>query len=114
MMMKVGVRQAGKVGIIDVSGKFILGEAEKSVREAVASLLDADFKRILVNLSKVELIDSSGIGELMAARFRAAKQDAMCHLVRPKKDLAFQPMMIAAMERVFQIFDSESDALGSF
>jgi anti-sigma B factor antagonist len=113
-MKRVSVREAEKVRIVDVSGKFIIGGPELELREAVKRILEDGHTRIVVNLKDVTMIDSAGIGELIACKFRVQKQEGAIHLVKPSKDIAFKPMIIADLTWAFNIFDDELTAVGSF
>ena len=65
--MKVGSRQVDGVTIVDCSGRITLGEGSVILRDTVRDLLTKGNKKIVLNLSEVNYIDSSGIGELVSA-----------------------------------------------
>ncbi len=67
MSVKVSTRQVGDVTVADVAGKLTLGEASGIFREALRNLIAQGHKKILLNLNAVSYMDSSGIGELVAA-----------------------------------------------
>jgi anti-anti-sigma factor len=65
---------------------------------------------IVVNLSKVNFIDSSGLTSLVAGMRDADKEKGSFRLcqVHPEAKLVFEVTM---MDSVFEIFDSEEQAL---
>lgn len=65
---------------------------------------------IVVNLSKVNFIDSSGLTSLVAGMRDADKEKGSFRLcqVHPEAKLVFEVTM---MDSVFEIFDSEDQAL---
>src|SRR5580658_1814429 len=67
MSVKVSTRQVGDVTVAEVAGRLTLGEASGTFREALRNLISQGQKKILLNLGGVSYMDSSGIGELVAA-----------------------------------------------
>jgi len=64
--LNISTRQSGGVTIVDLSGKIALGESNRALHESIKGLIEAGNKNILLNLAKVTVIDSSGLGELVA------------------------------------------------
>ena len=65
--LNISNRQSGNVTILDLSGKIALGESNRALHEAIRGLTADGNKNILLNLANVTLIDSSGLGELVAS-----------------------------------------------
>jgi len=63
--VKVGIRRAGRVTILDLDGSLRVGESEDTIREPLQRLIEGGFNRIAVNLTNLTDLDSSGIGVLM-------------------------------------------------
>jgi anti-sigma B factor antagonist len=106
-------RQAGDVTILDMSGKVTLGEGSVALRTAVRRLLGDGKKKILLNLGSVGYIDSSGIGELVSSFTAVNKENGtlkLLNLTQKIQDL----LAITKLLTVFDVYDSESDALSSF
>ena len=65
------------VSIVSYNGRIVLGPESAALRERVKSLLVEDRKKIVLNMSNVTYIDSSGLGMLVdctsAQRARARK-----------------------------------------
>lgn len=74
--MHVTVRKAGDVVIVVLNGPLHCGLGDEILRGVVNELLAEGWKKILLNLSKVTSIDSSGIGELVQSLRVAKKFDA--------------------------------------
>jgi anti-sigma B factor antagonist len=106
-------RQAGDVTILDMSGKVTIGEGSVALRSAIRRLLEEGKKKILLNLSGVGYIDSSGIGELVSS-FTAINKEGgqlkLLNLTQKLQDL----LAITKLLTVFDVYDSEADALNSF
>jgi anti-sigma B factor antagonist len=106
-------RQAGDVTVLDLSGKVTIGEGSVQLREAVRRLLDEGKKKILLNLGDVSYVDSSGIGELVSSYTTAGNAGGQLKLLNLTKKIQ-DLLMITKLLTVFETFDSEEKALGSF
>jgi len=106
-------RQAGDVTILDMSGKVTIGEGSVALRTTIRRLLGDEKKKILLNLGGVGYIDSSGIGELVSSFTAVNKENGtlkLLNLTQKIQDL----LAITKLLTVFDVFDSESEALSSF
>jgi anti-sigma B factor antagonist len=106
-------REVEDVAIVDFSGKITLGEGSAIVRKLVRDLVAAGKRKILFDLSDVDYIDSSGIGEMVAAytAVRSANGELkLIHLTRRVHDI----MQITRLFTVFDVQNDEASALRSF
>jgi len=106
-------RDAGKVTVVDLSGRLTLGDASALLRKTIRGLLEDQRKLILLNLADVDYIDSSGIGELVSG-FTAVKNQSgelkLLHLTKRVRDL----LQITKLYTVFDVYTDEGTALRSF
>lgn len=113
MSIQVTNRQVGDVTVVDVAGRITLGEGASTLRENIRSLAAKGNKKILLNLSDVSYIDSSGIGELVSAFTTVTNQGGVLKLLgltKRVKDL----LQITKLYTVFEVFENESIAVRSF
>src|SRR5437899_9790089 len=61
--VSVSIRQAGPISLVDVSGRLTFFEVG-ALRDSISRLLKPGRKNIVLNLSGLQYLDSSGIGEL--------------------------------------------------
>jgi anti-sigma B factor antagonist len=109
----VKTRQIDGVAVVDVSGRITLGEGSSSVRDSLRELIGKGEKKILLNLSEVSYIDSSGIGELVSAYTTISNQAGTLKLVgltKRVKDL----LQITKLYTVFDVHEDEAHAIRSF
>jgi len=111
--MKVNIRQAGDVSVVDLSGKITIGEGDVVLREKVQELLDFDHKKILLNLEKGSYMDSAGIGELVACYKRAKEKEGTVKLLNPSGKV-YDLLQLTKLEDVFDTFKNEKEAVESF
>ncbi|HZH92236.1 MAG TPA: STAS domain-containing protein [Pyrinomonadaceae bacterium] len=111
--LNINERQAGDVTVLDMSGKITIGEGSVALRTAIRRLIEEGKKKILLNLSQVSYVDSSGIGEFVAsftAIGREGGQLKLLNLTQKIQDL----LAITKLLTVFDTYDDESSALNSF
>jgi anti-sigma B factor antagonist len=111
--INISERQAGDVTVLDLSGKVTIGEGSVALRNAIRRLLGEGKNKILLNLGGVGYIDSSGIGEIVSS-FTAVNKEGgtlkLLNLTQKIQDL----LAITKLLTVFDVFDSEAEALSSF
>lgn len=111
--MKVTSRQIEGVTVLDLSGRIDLGEGGVVLREAIQDVLAKGEKKILLNMSDVTYIDSSGLGELVTAFTSVRNRGGelkLLNLTRRVHDL----LQITKLYTVFDIKDDESAAISAF
>jgi anti-sigma B factor antagonist len=88
----------------------VLGEETSTLREKVKSLLGEGKKNIVLNLNNVTLIDSSGLGALVAAYSSAKSGGASLRL--SNLGTRFNELLqITKLYTVFEVSETEADAL---
>ena len=76
----VKIRRAGTVSLLDVSGRLTSFEVG-ALRESVSRLLKDGRKDIVLNLSGLQYLDSSGIGELARIYASVVKQSGQMKVI---------------------------------
>jgi len=111
--LTINQRQSGDVTILDLSGRITIGEGSVQLREAVKELLGSGNKKILLNLGNVSYVDSSGIGELVSSYTTTSNQGGQLKLLNLGKKIK-DLLMITKLLTVFQTFEDEQQAVGSY
>jgi anti-sigma B factor antagonist len=113
MDLQKTTRQVGDVTVVDLHGRIVLGEESAAVRDMVANLLSEGHVKILLNMSGLEYMDSSGLGMLVssvASVRKAGGEMKLVNLSNKVDDL----MEVTRLYTVFDIEDDEQKALASF
>ena len=113
MSVKLTIRQVGDVTVMDAVGRITLGEGASTFRDSIRDLAAKGDKKILVNLSEVSYIDSSGIGEMVSSYTTVTNHGGQLKLLglnKRVKDL----LQITKLYTVFEVFDDEATAVRSF
>ena len=111
--LNINDRQVGNVTVLDIDGNLRIGEGSAVLHKAIRRLLEEGQNQILLNLARVAYIDSSGLGELVAAHVALGKSGGrikLLHLTRRVREL----MTITKLLTVFDAYETESAALDSF
>ena len=111
--MKFNTRQNGDVTILDLSGRITIGSGEEALRNAMQEILNGGAKKVVINMAGVTMIDSSGIGELVSAYTTATDRGAKLKLANLPAKVS-DILTITQLITVFDVFDSEAEAVQSF
>jgi anti-sigma B factor antagonist len=111
--LKTSTRQVESVTIVDLSGRITLGEASVVVRDVINDLMGKGKKKILLNLGKVDYIDSSGIGVLVSGFSTVRSQGGELKLVNLSKRIR-DLLHITKLYSLFDVKDDEAAAVASF
>src|SRR5207253_11245054 len=65
MGLDISIREAGHVRIVDLQGRLIIGAEADRLQTELRRLIENGYRQIVVNLSCVEQIDSTGISTLV-------------------------------------------------
>jgi anti-sigma B factor antagonist len=113
MSVKLTTRKVGDVTVVDVSGKITLGEGSSALRDVLRDLTAQGDRKVLLNLSEVTYIDSSGIGELVSGFTSVSNAGGtlkLLGLTKRVKDL----LQITKLYTVFDVHEEEAHAVRSF
>jgi len=113
MNLKLTNSEVNGVSVVQLDGRIVLGEESNSLREKLKSLIAEGKKKIVLNMAGVKYIDSAGLGTLVAAHLSAKNQGAsarLCHL----GDKFHEIMQVTKLLTVFDVYDTEAAAVGSF
>jgi anti-sigma B factor antagonist len=99
--------------VVWLDGRIVLGEETGALRETVRNLIAQGNKKLILNMHNVTLIDSAGLGALVAAYSSSRSGGAslrLCHLGTKFHEL----MQITRLLTLFEIYDTQADAIASF
>lgn len=111
--MKLSVRKTDSVAILDVSGKLMGGPDADVFKETIRNLLDEGYKNVVVNMSQVPFINSTGLGILISAYTTLRKEDGILKLTNVTERID-SLLMITKLGTIFETYSSEDKAVESF
>lgn len=111
--MKINVRQKDDVTILEPKGKITIGVGDVALRKAVQDALQDGARNLLIEMSGVTTIDSSGVGELVSNYTSVSNRGGRLKLLNlpPKVNDILQ---ITQLITVFEVYDDEAEAIASF
>lgn len=111
--MDINVRNRSQVQVIQLRGSLRMGPAVDSLRQTLEEGLRNGDVRIVMNLSEVSMIDSTGIGLLVRFLASIKQRGGNIKLVQPSK-FAVQTLRLVGVLTLFEIFESDDAAVDSF
>ena len=111
--MQIENRQVGDVSIVKLHGRLVAGVGDIVLRDSMNELLADGSKKILLDLSAVTHIDSSGVGELVASSRIAQRFGSALKVVRAQEGVE-SVFHIAQILPLFSFYDDVDGALEAF
>jgi anti-sigma B factor antagonist len=106
------IRHVGLISIAEVAGRLTSFESG-ALRSSIAQLLKEGRKQIVLNLSGLDYLDSSGVGELVHTYMSVIKRGGEMKVVGLTEKVE-EILKITQLHQVFQEFQDEQSALRSF
>ena len=104
------IRQSGNICCLKLKGPLKYGEGVKQLDEAVEGALSSGHIQLLLDLSAMPYIDSSGIGAIVDALRQAKKVGGDAKLVSPSPFAAKTFKMVGILT-LFKVYDTEAAAV---
>jgi anti-sigma B factor antagonist len=110
--MEHKTRQDGNVTVVELTGEIDVSCAPQ-LKDLLQGLIDEGKNQLLIDLTGVPFMDSTGLGIFINALKRSRQANGEIKLVNPQEGLR-KVFSITQTDKVFSIFDSVDEALGSF
>ena len=113
MALKLTNQEIDGVTVVTLDGRIVLGEETNKLRESVKGLVSQGKKKVVLDMKNVTMIDSSGLGALVAA-YSSAKSGGvslrLCNLGAHFNQL----LQITKLLTVFEVSRTQEEAVRSF
>ena len=107
--MEINERSKKDFLILDVNGQIDM-QTSPSLRQILKKKFEEKGSKVLINFSKVQFIDSSGIATLVEALKDSRSKKGVFRLVSLSHSVK-NVFQLAQLDKVFEIFSSEVQAL---
>ncbi|HEX5741617.1 MAG TPA: STAS domain-containing protein [Pilimelia sp.] len=104
MELALTTRTVGDHTVLEVGGEVDVYTAPR-LREELLALIDAGTRKIVVDLGRVDFLDSTGLGVLVGAMKKLRGVEGTFGLVCTKEPL-LKIFRITALDQVFPLYDS--------
>lgn len=111
--MNIETRKKGDVIIVDFEGRLAVGVGDDLLPKLVEQLLNEGNRKILLNLSDMDYIDSNGLGELVLSLKTSKRFGASLRLLKPQ-DRVRKTLRLTNLLPMFSVYETEAEALKSF
>jgi anti-sigma B factor antagonist len=111
--MKATSRSTDGVEIIQLQGKITIGSGDQQLRDVISAALANGKTNILLDMSGVSTIDSSGIGELVGSYTTVTNRGGKLKLLHMPAKLN-ELLHVTQLITVFEVYENEKEALASF
>jgi anti-sigma B factor antagonist len=111
--VNIETRKKGDVVIVDFQGRLAIGVGDELLPTLIEQLLNEGNKKILLNLSDMDYIDSNGLGELVQSLKQSKRFGASLRLLKPQ-DRVRNTLRLTNLLPMFSVYESEAEALRSF
>jgi len=111
--MKIKIKEKAGITILKLSGEMHGGQENLELVDIVKDLASKDKLDIVINLSKVKWISSTGLGILVSARSSLAKEGGIVKICEPN-DRILGILQVTRLNVIFDVYDSEDEAIASF
>ncbi|GIJ47387.1 anti-sigma-B factor antagonist [Virgisporangium aliadipatigenens] len=109
MELSLSTHDFGDHTVLEVGGEVDVYTAPR-LRERLIELVEAGARHVVVDLSRVEFLDSTGLGVLVGALKRLRAVNGTLKLVCAHERL-LKIFRITALDRVFALYDSVDAAV---
>ena len=110
--MQISRRQLDKTTIFDVSGDIDLANSPTVRKALLKEIRDNRTPRVVMNLSNVRYIDSSGVASLVEG-LKAARDVGSRFILFGLSTSAREVLQLSRLLRIFEVYDNEEQALAA-
>jgi len=112
--MDIETTRSRGVCVLALAGRLSVGDGVEVLRRRFADLLDGGDLRIVLDLSRLDQIDSAGIGELVACAKRSEAKNAVIRLAVREGTAAARVLGLTHIDRMFDVYPTAEDAVAAF
>lgn len=102
----------GGIGLIEVKGSLVGGDETVELRQAIAGIMERDYQKVVIDLSKVTYLNSTAIGILVSAHTSYLKKGWKIVLCGINKNIN-NIFVITKLTLVFDVKESREEAIKS-
>ena len=112
MALGVHTQVCGDVFILRCDGRIVFGDEGAVLRERVGNMLSGSPK-IVVNLTRVNYIDSGGLGILLGLSISARNRGGELKLVSPNKRVN-DLLQRTNLDTILRVYGNDEEAVAAF
>jgi anti-sigma B factor antagonist len=110
--MQISIRRVDNATIIDVSGDIDFSNSPEVRTALLREVRDNRRPRVVLNLSEVRYMDSSGVASLVES-LKASRDIGSRFILVGLSGPAREVLQLSRLVKVFEIYDTEGEALAA-
>jgi anti-sigma B factor antagonist len=111
--MKVLTERKGDVTVLRLRGTLMGGPDSQVFEDALSTVLEAGPGRVLVDMSDISWVNSTGLGILIAGHRKVSGGGGELKLLHVSKRIE-SILMVTKLNTLFDSYDDEAKAIASF
>jgi len=111
--MQLTTTDDGHITILTVDGDLVIGESESLFKRTVIRLLEEGKVNLLVDMRRVNFLDSSGLGALVRAMTNSQKEGGQTKLLGAGPQVK-KLLEMTKLDSVFENFTDMETAVSSY
>jgi len=113
MSVKASTKNNGAIGILDIRGSLVGDGDTEKLHEIVGDFLEQGIRHVVIDLHKLNYLNSTGIGAIIRAHSTFRKNGGDIRLTG-LSDNVQSLLAITRLIDVFDVYDNLPDAIQSF
>ena len=109
-MLQISARHLDQTTILDVSGDIDLASSPDLRKALLRELRELRIPRVVLNLKKVEYVDSSGVASLVEA-LKASRDTGSRLILFGLNSAVREVLQLSKLLRIFEIAETEEQAV---
>lgn len=109
--MPAYLKKQGAAFIVDLEGRMAMGAVD-DFRAKWSEALTAGAKELIINLSRVTMMDSSGIGTMIRCHSAVTAAGGKIRVVGANNTVR-QAFKVTRLDKVFAFYDDEASAIAA-
>jgi anti-sigma B factor antagonist len=111
--LEIAQRETSGVYVLVLTGRLVLGQESSGLRAMVDHLLSSGVTKIVINLERVNYVDSAGLGALIEMHRKTKTKGGRLMLSNLGPNLR-QALEFARLLTIFETCPTEAAAVASF
>jgi anti-sigma B factor antagonist len=113
MSLDIHERDREGIAILDLDGRLTVGAEMAKYRETMQKLIDGGKRSVIVNMQKVDYVDSTGLGAMVMTYTTMQKAGGKMKLLNLTRR-SIELLVMTKLTTIFEVFDDEQNAVNSF